>query len=121
MLFFVYGTLKKDHCNHRFLKKGKPMGSMLTEPKYTMYNIGGFPGVVEGGNTSISGELYEVETESEINRIYSLEGFIEPNHINNLYEMVQIDTPFGKANMFVLNKKEYIIDPGKQIIPKGVW
>lgn len=61
---FVYGTLKRgyrahhliDHSDNRFI------GEALSQPRYHIYDLGGFPGMkenlaVDGG---VRGEIYEV-------------------------------------------------------------
>lgn len=60
---FVYGTLKKGLSNHNyFLKDSKYITDLITPPKFTMLNFGGYPGVIPGGTTRIAGQLFEVDT-----------------------------------------------------------
>ena len=33
-----------------------------TKPDYALYNLGHFPGMVEGGDLSVKGEIYEVDS-----------------------------------------------------------
>ena len=94
---FVYGTLKQGHGNHKyFLSKAKLLGKFITPPKYTMYSLGGFPGVIDAGETSIHGEVYEV-TDEEFARIDRLEGY------PSMYTRKQIDTDYGKAWIYIWN------------------
>ena len=60
---FVYGTLLSGFGNHARLLAGrsKMIGEAQTYAEYTMVSLGGFPGVIEGGDTSIQGEVYEVD------------------------------------------------------------
>lgn len=58
---FVYGTLKKQHSRNHVLGAAEFLGEIKTIPKYTMINLGSFPGVLEYGNDVLSGELYIVE------------------------------------------------------------
>ena len=58
---FVYGTLRKGFGNHELLGSSTLLGKAITESKYTMLHLGGFPGVVKGGDTSITGEIYECD------------------------------------------------------------
>jgi len=58
---FVYGTLKKQHSRNHVLGAAEFLGEIKTLPKYTMVNLGSFPGVLDCGSNVISGELYIVE------------------------------------------------------------
>lgn len=64
MKIFVYGTLMKDEGNHDLLQGAKFLGEFQTKPEYTLYDLGAFPGMVEGGETSVHGEVYEVNQET---------------------------------------------------------
>ena len=57
---FVYGTLMKGYGNHTILMGAEFVGPAVTEPRFTMLNLGAFPGVVVCGDTSITGEIYRV-------------------------------------------------------------
>jgi len=60
---FVYGTLKKGYSRNSVLEESKFIGEHITKPNFTMVDLGFFPGLLEIGNTSITGELYEVSDE----------------------------------------------------------
>ncbi len=70
---FVYGTLKRGFANDWFLERARLLGEARTEARYTMRSLGEFPGVIEGGETAITGEVYEVSDE-QLARIDQLEG-----------------------------------------------
>lgn len=62
---FVYGTLLSGHGNHRLLEgRGTMIGTAISEAKFTMLHLGGFPGIVQKGETAILGEVYEVDHET---------------------------------------------------------
>lgn len=116
MKMCVYGTLKRDHSNNRFLRNSTFLGSFVTEPKYTMYNLGGYPAVYPEGNTSIQCEVFEVHPD-DVKGIYYLEGYTgTKNHPNNYYDCITLDTPFGDAEMFVFKEQ-----PNYSIIKSGTW
>jgi gamma-glutamylcyclotransferase (GGCT)/AIG2-like uncharacterized protein YtfP len=101
----VYGSLKKGYSNHDlFLGRAKYVGKTITEPRYTMYSLGGFPGVIENGDTAIHLEVYEV-TEEEDREIESLEGYREETPQYSFYLKKEINTKFGKASIYIFNKK----------------
>jgi gamma-glutamylaminecyclotransferase len=58
---FVYGTLKKDQsANYLFGDNSKLIGPARTHFRYGLYDLGGFPGMVESDQDSggVIGELY---------------------------------------------------------------
>ena len=59
-LIFVYGTLRRGQRNHYMLRSSAFLGLHITEPGYTMLDLGSYPGVVRGGHCPITGELYRV-------------------------------------------------------------
>jgi gamma-glutamylaminecyclotransferase len=60
MRLFVYGTLLSGEGNHRRLRGARLLGVVCTEPRYTLVSLGPYPALLEGGTTSVTGELYEV-------------------------------------------------------------
>ena len=121
VLFAVYGTLKKGHGNHGRIKgEGVEfMGNFKTEPKFTMESRGGFPAVYCTGDTSINCELYKVSNPLVIRQVYALEGYsgVQGSQ-ENWYDVETIETPFGKASMFVFRNG----NPNKNsIVTSGNW
>ena len=121
-LFFVYGTLKEGYGNHHYLNDDtvKPLGQFQTEPKFTMLSCGGFPAVMCEGDTTIQGELYETENPDVIRRVYGLEGFTgKKGAAGNWYDVEEIETPHGKASMFVFRKPSDSLR--QKIVANGKW
>lgn len=60
---FVYGTLKRHCCNHHYLKGQRFLGTASTLPLYAMYDLGGYPGIVQDSvqPMSIEGEVWSVD------------------------------------------------------------
>ena len=58
MKVFVYGTLMSGESNHFFLEErsSKYIRKAVTERGYTLYDLGGFPGMVSGGTGAVMGE-----------------------------------------------------------------
>lgn len=115
-LIAVYGTLRKGCGNYqRLLSNAEYMGTFNSEPVYTMYNLGGFPGLKENGNTSIVLEVFAVN-EEEAARVDRLEGYSE-NKKPTFYDKKQIDTPWGTAGIYI-----FVDDlKGVPIIENGDW
>jgi gamma-glutamylcyclotransferase (GGCT)/AIG2-like uncharacterized protein YtfP len=61
MRLWVYGTLLSGEGNHRRLGASRLLGVHRTEPRYTLVSLGAFPALLEGGETSVLGEVYEVD------------------------------------------------------------
>ena len=101
-LVAVYGSLRKGFGNHYLLKDAKCLGEYDTEPIYDMYSMSAFPGLVTGGNTSIKMEVYEVD-EDDLTRLNRLEGYVCEDHVNNHYNRISIDTPYGEAYTYTYN------------------
>ncbi len=120
ILFFVYGTLLKGEGNHRCLEgeNVEYCGKFETEPKYTMSNLGGFPAVHIGGDTSIKGELYKTTNPDVIRRVFRLEGFngVKGDSENHFYDVTTFTTPKGEATMFIFKDRS-----PRNIIKSGNW
>ena len=112
---FCYGTLMRGHGNHRLIEHSTFLGTGTTEPIFTMLHLGGFPGIVRGGETAIHGELYEVDAPT-LSRLDRLEGhptFYERQPIS----VAQPDGTIMMVEGYVLQGAR----PGLRTIPTGVW
>lgn len=111
----VYGSLREGFGNHRLLHGSTKLGEINTEPKFTMYSLGGFPGVVPSGNTSIKGEVYSV-SESTLRRLDQLEGY------PHFYDKFNLETKFGPAVMYILSD-EFLSTRSRvfQEVQSGDW
>lgn len=59
---FVYGTLKRGGCRHTPIASQRFLGEAQTTPRYALYDLGNYPGLVMRADTGmvVHGELYEV-------------------------------------------------------------
>lgn len=114
----VYGTLRKGEYNWARLLDGKSeyLGTYETTPNYTMYDNGGFPIVIDKGHNKIVYEVYEVDENvlQSLNRLEGCTGI--PGHPENWYDIIPIETPTGKAFMYVMHKEKDL-----EIIKNGDW
>jgi gamma-glutamylcyclotransferase (GGCT)/AIG2-like uncharacterized protein YtfP len=122
-LVCVYGTLRKGFGNHGYLdnEHSELLGSMKTPAAYTMYSLagGGFPGVAEGGDTEIQIEVYRVNDENVLRRIYRLEGYSGVRGSErNWYDTCDVETPWGTGNMFTMND---LRGTNTKVIESGDW
>ena len=107
MRIFVYGTLKKGYENHRVIANAKFLGKHVTDPKYTMYDMGAYPCITLGGDTAIVGEVYEVDS---LRRTDVLEGY--PVY----YNRIEIETEYGTAWVYY-----YYPSEESKVIGSGEW
>ncbi len=67
---FVYGTLKRDLCNHHYLQKAKYLGKAITKSSFPLIAPKGwYPYLLdeEGEGHRVEGELYEVDEKTLAN------------------------------------------------------
>jgi gamma-glutamylcyclotransferase (GGCT)/AIG2-like uncharacterized protein YtfP len=98
-LIAVYGTLRKGFGNHRIIQNAEYKGTFNTEPIYNLHNLGGFPGLKNGGNTSVVMEVYAVN-DQEADSVDALEGY-HPSYKPTFYDKEFIETPWGKAGVYI--------------------
>ena len=58
---FVYGTLLAGERNHHHLARAHLVAEARTQPAFTLYDFGPYPGMVATGNHAVIGEVYEVD------------------------------------------------------------
>jgi gamma-glutamylcyclotransferase (GGCT)/AIG2-like uncharacterized protein YtfP len=64
---FVYGTLRQGDVRNGVLKEMQELGQAefikktTTSSVYTLVDLGAFPGLIEGGDTSVVGEIWEID------------------------------------------------------------
>lgn len=117
MKIWVYGSLKRDHGNGRLLKTSRFLGTAISEPEFTLLNLGSFPGIVREGTTAIHGEVYEVDDET-LQRLDRLEGhpsFYERQHVAVTLD----DGSTAQVEGYVLPSTWLLRQ--LPLIPTGVW
>lgn len=121
-LLCVYGTLKAGYINSIYLSNSNYLGEFWTPKEYAMYNIGQYPAVVKVDKKDerarhILTEVYEVD-DIILADIKILEGFHGVRGAKeNYYDMQQIQTPFGIAEIFLYNREPF----NKTLIFSGVF
>jgi len=108
---FVYGTLMRGEANDRQLA-GLAYAPARTRAEWTMVSLGGFPGIIAGGATTIDGEVYEVN-DRVLARLDRLEGH---PHFYRRMPVLLVDGTL--AETYVL-PASYRNDHNK--IPSGSW
>ncbi len=111
-LVFVYGTLLSGEGNHGLLARARRLGSATTHADYELFDVGGYPGMVVGGRTSIRGEVYGVD-DVILSRLDTLEG--HPDY----YQRTTMQLADGRdVQAYVLPEDEA---RGCPRIPSGDW
>ena len=111
-LVLVYGSLKKGYYNSYLLEGSLQIGVHVTEPEYTMYDLGAYPAITNTGGTAIHGELYEVD-DGVFKRLDTLEGY------PSFYNRKEVDTPYGKAWVYFIEDTSRFNED--RIVDSGVW
>ncbi|MCA9008639.1 MAG: gamma-glutamylcyclotransferase [Planctomycetaceae bacterium] len=73
-VIFVYGSLKQGYALHSLLHRQLFLGNAVTAPKYRLFDLGSYPGLVacpEG--LAIHGEVYQVDANA-LHRLDEAEG-----------------------------------------------
>lgn len=74
---FVYGSLKRGYALHHLLESQNFLGDAVTEPRYRLFDLGQYPGLVEWPDgLAIRGEVYQVDREC-LSRLDAVEGVAE--------------------------------------------
>jgi len=117
----VYGSLLHGLSNNSLLvhHKAKLLGEFETKPEFTMISLGGFPGVVKNGKTSIHTEVYEVD-EDCLQSLDSLEGY-QKDRKGNFYNRETIKTCFGETFIYLYNYTLSSAEDGQNIVKDGNW
>ena len=109
---FVYGTLLQGEGNHDLLAGAEFVGAARTPPGYALRDLGAFPGLVDGGEHAVDGEVYLVGPDT-LARLDRLEGH------PSWYRRVPIALDDGST------VETYLLPPdrvaGRPVITSGSW
>jgi len=61
---FVYGSFLDGEAHHDYLRRARYLGAVRTMPHYDLFDLGGLPALVDGGESEVAGELYAVTRET---------------------------------------------------------
>lgn len=116
-LVAVYGSLLSGLGNHRVIQGDNTefLGEFISEPVYSLYDLGFFPGLHENGKTAVKMEVYSVDKNTAIN-VDRLEGYKE-GVPPTFYDKTDIETPWGTASVYI-----YMGNPGEErLVESGDW
>lgn len=88
------------------------MAEAQTQPAFSLYHLGGFPGLVPGGSRAVVGEVYEVDepTLAELDRLEEHPDF---------YRRTRIVLASGITAETYLLRPEQVA--GRPVIASGSW
>lgn len=97
MRIFVYGTLKRGHSNHGWMRGQQFIGEASTRPLFRLHDLGGYPGMVrhETQGLSVQGEIWEVDAEG-MERLDELE---DVNGGEYIREAIPLLPPFDQERI----------------------
>ncbi len=77
-MLFVYGTLKRGGRNHHHLAGQVFVGEARTAPGYTLFDLGGYPGIAACATDreGVRGEVWKIEP-AALARLDAFEGVHE--------------------------------------------
>lgn len=107
---FVYGTLLRGEVNHHLLAGAACLGAHRTAPVFSLYNLGTYPGLIGGGSSAVSGEVYHIDG-AILRRLDALEDY------PRLYGRDLIRTPYGETWVYLYRGGVF----GRKVIPSGNW
>ena len=58
---FVYGRMRRGEADHHFLNGARHVADISTAAAFELVDLGGLPGLIEGGDCAIHGEVYAVD------------------------------------------------------------
>jgi gamma-glutamylcyclotransferase (GGCT)/AIG2-like uncharacterized protein YtfP len=95
MRIFVYGTLKRGHSNHGWMRGQQFIGPAATRPLFRLHDLGGYPGMVLAKNhgLSVQGEVWEVDVEG-LKRLDELEDVSGREYVR---EPIPLMPPFDQV------------------------
>jgi gamma-glutamylaminecyclotransferase len=111
VLLFVYGTLLRGEPNHPQLSDASFVRSTRTAAAYELVDLGGYPALLEDGESAISGEVYDVNAEL----LARIDAFEE---VPDLYERKRVDLIDGSVDAYVMSRARAA---GAPRIVDGSW
>ncbi len=109
---FVYGTLLSGEPNHGVLRGSRCLGAVSTPPRFTLVDLGAFPGMLAEGTTAILGEVYEVD-DDVLAKLDRLEG-----HPRFYLRAPIVLAGWQRAETYFFPTARAV---GRSIIPSGDW
>ena len=111
---FVYGTLKKDGCNHHFLKDSEFVkNEVLKNHSIYVPDLFNFPLLLEDEGGKVHGEVYKVDD----NTLVNLDMLESEGHLYNRIDRDELDFQYYLFNEY----NGWHIDRENDRIISGKW
>lgn len=117
---FCYGTLKREGAANNLMRNAKFVAEASTHSRYQLYDMGGFPGMIEGeeGGNGVKGEVFDCD-ESTMKQLDVYEGvawglFVRKKVELNNGELVE-------AYFFNRSDRSNKSARKERLIVEGVW
>lgn len=109
---FIYGTLMRGEVGHHLLADARYVGPARTHARYTLLRLGWYPALIEGGETSVRGEVYAVDDEA----LPALDAYEDAPALYARAPVALLDA--GPASAYLLRAEHR---GGHPTIPHGDW
>ncbi len=99
----VYGTLRQNCGNWRWLLNREPVSPPIRITNFRMFSLGGFPAITPSSdsNDEVTVEVYSIQ-EEEISAFDGLEGYHGKGYDNNMYNRITIPIPeLGLESVYI--------------------
>jgi gamma-glutamylcyclotransferase (GGCT)/AIG2-like uncharacterized protein YtfP len=122
---FVYGTLRRGDERDITRLRPAPRFVGMASVSGVLYHLGPYPGVLLGGPTRVSGEVYEISAALERQLDEIEEVWPQPTGEYSKRQVRALLQPAGAAAALELDCLVYEIDPartaGRAVIASGDW
>ncbi|MDR6999193.1 gamma-glutamylcyclotransferase family protein [Neobacillus niacini] len=118
---FVYGTLRKDDCNHNLLKNAACIANHCWTEGKLFDSLHGYPFLVQSNDCRVVGELYLVDDAqlSDLDRLEDYYGYGKDNLYDRVEQVVHTDT--GNYHAFVYVLPDNKNSKNMKLIENGDW
>lgn len=110
----VYGSLRQGFHNHHLLAHCEYVGTFQTASRYTMVDLGRFPGLFHGDGSTIVVEIYRVDKDT-LATLDILEG--HPDHYQRHPQQI---AGFGEAWLYLM-PEGYLDTAAVPHVASGDW
>jgi gamma-glutamylcyclotransferase (GGCT)/AIG2-like uncharacterized protein YtfP len=122
MHFFVYGTLLSNipSSMSKFLRRRANLIGKATTAG-NLYDLGMYPGFVAGGEETVTGELYYLKPDKQVQTLEMLDAYESvTGEPDDQYRRLEISVQVSGGGTFKAETYEFRGDAkGMQLIPRG--
>lgn len=116
----VYGSLRQGLGNHRLLAHVPEFKEGKTVQPFIMYSMGGFPAIVDGGDSGVVVEVYEVDDDT-LQRLNQLEGYSGEYGYQGFYDRKVVDVELDSGDEVQAHIYYFHEAPNNSVVDTGDW